>query len=161
MDAIKLLKEQHDEVEEMFAKIGKARDARKKQTLFEQLADALAVHAAIEEKHFYPSSKAPQTEGLLREAVEEHLSVKRLISDAMKSGPDDPQFEAKIKVLEEQVLEHAKEEEKDLFPKVRKLLSRDELDDLGTVMEDMVRELKEEGSPRMQVPSETGAPAPL
>ena len=59
------------------------------------------------------------------------------------------------------MLEHAKEEEKELFPKVRKLLSRDELDDLGVVMEDMVKELQEKGAPRMQVPSEIGAPAPL
>ena len=87
--------------------------------------------------------------------------VKRLIADSMKCDPEDEQFDAKIAVLKEQVLEHAKEEEKELFPKVRKLLSRDELDDLGMVMEDMVKDLQGMGAPRMQVPSETGAPAPL
>ena len=160
MNALELLKEQHDEVEEMFEKIENVTGPRKK-ALFEKLADALAVHATIEEKHFYPSVKAEQTEELLREAVEEHLSVKRLIADSMKCSPEDEQFDAKIAVLKEQVLEHAKEEEKELFPKVRKLLSRDELDDLGMVMEDMVKDLQGMGAPRMQVPSETGAPAPL
>ena len=155
MNALELLKEQHDEVEDMFEKIEKA-DGAKKEALFEKLADALAIHATIEEKHFYPSAKAEQTEELLREAVEEHLSVKRLIADTMKCDPEDEQFDAKIAVLKEQVLEHAKEEEKELFPKVRKLLSRDELDDLGVVMEDMVKELQEKGAPRMQVPSVRG-----
>jgi hemerythrin superfamily protein len=161
MDAIKLLKQQHDEVEEAFGKMDKARDARRKQALFEEIADALAVHAAIEENHFYPASKSAGTEGLLRESVEEHLSVKRLIADAMKAGPGDPQFAAKVAVLQEQVLEHAKEEEKELFPKVRKLLSKEQLEDLGTAMEEMADELKEAGQPRMQVPRETAAPASL
>ncbi len=160
MNAIELLKQQHDEVEEMFEQFEKARGA-KKQILFDRIADALATHATIEEKTFYPSCKAPNTEDLLREAVEEHLSVKRLLADAMKCEPDDPQFEAKVSVIQEQVLEHVKEEERELFPMVKKLLSRDELEDMGMVMEDMARELKELGAPRNQVPGETGAPAPL
>ena len=160
MNAIQLLKQQHDESEELFDQCENARGT-KKRLLFEKIADSLAIHATIEEKHFYPSCKTEDTEDLLREAVEEHLSVKRLIADAMKCGEGDRQFEAKIAVLKEQVLEHAKEEEKELFPKVKKVLAKDELDDLGMVMEDMARELEEMGSPRMQVPSETGAPAPL
>ena len=98
MNALELLKEQHDEVEEMFEKIENVTGPRKK-ALFEKLADALAVHATIEEKHFYPSVKAEQTEELLREAIEEHLSVKRLIADSMKCNPEDEQFDAKIAVL--------------------------------------------------------------
>ena len=160
MNAIELLKSQHGEVKKAFAEIEDA-EGREKLRIFDKIADSLAVHAAIEEKHFYPSCNWEDTEDLLREAVEEHLSVKRLIADAMKCRPGDPQFDAKIKVLKEQVLEHAEEEEKKLFPKVRKHLSVDELDDLGMVMEDLAGELKEKGSPRMQVPSETGAPAPL
>jgi hemerythrin superfamily protein len=160
MNAIELLKQQHDEVEELFEQFEKARGA-KKEIIFGKIADALAIHATIEEKAFYPSCKAEDTEELLREAVEEHLSVKRLLADAMRCEPDDPQFEAKAAVIKEQVLEHVKEEEKELFPMVKKLFSRDELEDLGVVMEDMARELAAMGSPREQVPSETGAPAPL
>ncbi|HUJ26657.1 MAG TPA: hemerythrin domain-containing protein [Myxococcales bacterium] len=159
MDAITLLKQQHDEVEEAFEKFEGARG--RKRSIFEKIADDLAVHAAIEEKHFYPASKSRETEPLLRESVEEHLSVKRLIADAMACEPGDPQFDAKVAVLKEQVLEHAREEEKELFPKVKKLLSRDELAQLGETMEEMAEELKSGGSPRNQVPSETGAPAPI
>src|SRR6267142_2435868 len=136
MDAIELLKSQHREVEALFKKIEKA-EGEEKQEIFEQIADALAVHAAIEEKHFYPASRSARTEDLLQEAVEEHLSVKRIIADLLEMDPAEAQFDAKIKVLQEQVEHHVEEEEKDLFPKARKVLSEDELDDLGVVMEDM------------------------
>ena len=160
MDAIELLETQHKEVEKLFKQIEKAGEDGK-QDLFEQLADDLAVHAAIEEKHFYPATKGARTEELLHEAVEEHLSVKRLVADLMEMSPNDAQFDAKLKVLQEQVEHHVEEERKELFPKVRKMLKKDELEDLGVVMEDMVEELKASGSPRASVPAETGEAAPL
>ena len=160
MDAIELLKTQHQEVKGLFKRIEKAEEDEK-QDLFEQLADALAVHAAIEEKHFYPATKNARTEELLQEAVEEHLSAKRLIADMMEMSSDDPQFDAKLSVLEEQIEHHVEEEEKELFPKVRKMLGKEELEDLGVVMEDMAEELKASGSPRESVPAETGSAAPL
>jgi len=160
VDAIELLETQHEEVEELFKKIDRAGE-EDKQDLFEQLADALAVHAAIEEKHFYPATKSARTEELLEEAVEEHLSAKRLIADLMEMSPDDPQFDAKIKVLQEQVDQHVEEERTGLFPRVRKLMKKEELEDLGVVMEDLADELKASGPPRESVPAETGEAAPL
>ncbi|HET7788845.1 MAG TPA: hemerythrin domain-containing protein [Myxococcales bacterium] len=160
MDAIELLKNQHDEAKALFRKIESANEGDKG-VLFDELADALAVHAAIEEKHFYPATRSARTEELLEEAVEEHLSVKRMIADLLELEPSDAQFDAKISVLKEQVEHHVEEEEGELFPKVKKMLSQDELDDLGVVMEDMGDELKSEGAPRAQVPAETGSAAPL
>jgi len=160
VNAIELLKTQHDEAKALFKKIENA-DEAEKGVLFDELADALAVHAAIEEKHFYPATKNARTEELLQEAVEEHLSVKRIIADLLELEPSDEQFDAKISVLREQVEHHVEEEEGDLFPKVKKLLSGDELDDLGVVMEDTAEELKADGAPREQVPAETGSAAPL
>ena len=160
MNAIELLEQQHREVEKLFDKIEKV-ESEEKQELFDEIADALAVHAAIEEQHFYPATKDARTEELLHEAVEEHLAVKRIIADLLEMEVDDPQFDAKIKVLKEQVEHHVEEEEKQLFPKVKKVHSKDELEDLGILMERTARELKEQGAPRMQVPSETGAAAPL
>ena len=160
MNAIQLLEGQHREVETLFQKFEKAEGAQKEE-LFEQIADALAVHATIEEKHFYPATKSQRTEDDLREAVEEHLSVKRIIADLLEADPEDPQFEAKVIVLQAQVEHHVKEEEEDLFPKVKKELSADELEDLGVVMADWAAELKEGGAPREQVPAETARPAPL
>ena len=159
MDAIELLKAQHKEVKGLFKKIEKAEEDEK-QDSFEQLADALAVHAAIEEKHFYPATMNARTEELLQEAVEEHLSVKRLIAD-MDMSSDDPQFDAKITVLQEQIDHHVEEEEEELFPKVRKMLQKEVLEDLGVVMEDMAEDLKGAGAPRQSVPSETEHAAPL
>jgi len=160
MDAIALLKSQHREVEALFKQIEKAREDAK-QDLFEQIADALAVHATIEEKHFYPATREARTEELLQEAVEEHLAAKRTIADLMEMSSDEPQFDAKVKVLKEQIEHHVEEEEKELFPKVRRMLAKEELEDLGLVMEDMAEEMKASGTPREAVPSETGEAAPL
>jgi len=160
VNAIDLLKQQHREVERLFKKIEKA-GPEEKEKLFDELADALAVHAAIEEQHFYPATKDARTEELLEEAVEEHLSVKRIIADLLEMEPDDAQFDAKITVLREQVEHHVEEEENELFPEVRKMHSKDQLEDLGVLMEQTAQELKEQGAPRMEVPKETGAAAPI
>jgi hemerythrin superfamily protein len=119
------------------------------------------VHATIEEKHFYPATKNTRTEELLQEAVEEHLSVKRSIADLLEISPEDARFDAKLAVLKEQVEHHVEEEEGELFPKVKKMLGEDELEDLGVVMEDMAEGLKAAGAPRESVPAETGSAAPL
>jgi len=160
VNAIDLLKQQHREAKELFEKIEKA-GPDEKERLFDRLADALAVHAAIEEQHFYPATKDSRTEELLQEAVEEHLSMKRIIADLLEMEPDDAQFDAKITVLREQVEHHVEEEENELFPEVRKIHSKDQLEDLGVLMEQTAQELKEQGAPRMEVPKETGAAAPI
>ena len=160
MNAIDLLKKQHVEARKLFKEIEKAGPEEKEQ-FFDDLADALAIHAAIDEQHFYPATKDARTEELLEEAVEEHLSAKRIIADLLKMEPDDPQFEAKVKVLQEQVEHHIEEEESELFPKVQKVHSKDELEDLGIIMEETAKQLEAQGAPRMEVPKETGAAAPL
>jgi hemerythrin superfamily protein len=159
VNALDLLKQQHDEVKALFKKIQRA-EGDEKEELFDQIADALAMHSAIEEQHFYPATKNDRTEELLHEAVEEHLSVKRIIADMLEMEPSDPQFDAKCKVLEEQVEHHVEEEEGELFPKVRKAHSKQELEDLGALMEQTANEMKDE-EPRLQVPAETGAAAPI
>ena len=80
MDAIELLMIQHEEAKALFKKIERAEDDEK-QDLFERVADALAVHATIEEKQFYPATRNARTEEMLQEAVEEHLAAKRIIAD--------------------------------------------------------------------------------
>jgi hemerythrin superfamily protein len=159
VNALDLLKQQHDEVKALFKQFQKA-DGDGKEELFDEIADALAMHAAIEEQHFYPATKDDRTEELLQEAVEEHLSVKRIIADMLEMEPSDPQFDAKCKVLEEQVEHHVEEEERELFPKVRKGHSKQELEDLGALMEQTAEEMKD-GEPRFEVPAETGAAAPI
>jgi hemerythrin superfamily protein len=136
-------------------------DADSKAQAFEKLADSLAIHAAIEEHQFYPSVKAQKTEDLLLESAEEHLGIKRVIADLMKLDADDETFDAKIKVLKELVMNHVEEEETDLFPQVKQLMSDDQLEELGEEMESEAGQLYADGSPRMMIPSETEEPAPL
>src|SRR4051812_27503418 len=161
MNAIKMLKQQHREVEKLFKQLTAARSEGPRRKAFEEIADALAVHAAIEERHFYPGVKKQQTEDILLESVEEHLEVKRLIADLMEMDASDDQFEAKAKVLQENVEHHVEEEETDLFPKVEKLIDEEQLEAIGEAMEQTQDELKAEGSPRDAIPGETDAAAPI
>lgn len=160
-DALELLIHQHDEVDALFQQIEGSDDPDRKAELFAQLANNLAAHAKIEETIFYPAVMAKPTEEILLESVEEHLAIKRVLADLLALDADDDQFDAKISVMKEQVNHHAREEEEgDLFPKVRKLLSREELLGLGGEMTSRFVTLME-GEPRRNVPSETGAAAPL
>ena len=155
MNAIKMLKKQHREVEALFKDLEKAKSAGPRRKIFEKVADALAVHASIEERHFYPAVKKKQTQSMILEAAEEHLAVKRVIADLLGMDASDPIFMAKVSVLKEEVQHHVEEEEEELFPKVQKLLDDDELEALADSMTETAEELQRAGKPRMSVPSET------
>ena len=159
MDAIEMLKKEHRAVEELFEKFDSAKSGGQKRKIFEDIADALAVHAAIEEKHFYPAVKEKATEDMLLEAVEEHLEIKRVIADLLGMEASDDSFEAKVKVLKEDVEHHVGEEEKELFPKVKKLFDQGQLETIAAAMEQTEGELREAGNPRDAVPSETDSAA--
>lgn len=120
-DAIALLKADHKEVAEMFEKFETARSTKSK--LAQQICVALTVHAQIEEEIFYPAARealGDEGEDLLNEAEVEHNSLKELIGQIEGSNPDDELFDAHVKVLGEYVKHHVKEEEGQLFPKLRK-----------------------------------------
>lgn len=120
-DAIALLKADHKEVAEMFEKFETARSTKSK--LAQQICVALTVHAQIEEEIFYPATRealGDEGEDLLNEAEVEHNSLKELIGQIEGSNPDDELFDAHVKVLGEYVKHHVKEEEGQLFPKLRK-----------------------------------------
>jgi hemerythrin superfamily protein len=160
MDAITLLEQQHREVEKFFEQFEKAENPGRKSAAFVMIADTLAAHSTIEEKIFYPAVYVGELKDLLKEAVEEHLSAKRVIADLLDMKPSDPNFDAKVKVLKEQIEHHVEEEEGELFPKVKKDFSKEELSSLGAEMERMFKELKE-GEPREDVSSQTDEAAPL
>ncbi|MFL5263563.1 MAG: hemerythrin domain-containing protein [Anaeromyxobacteraceae bacterium] len=161
MDAIRVLLRQHRAVEKLFDKFEEAKGTAARRKLCEQISDALAVHATIEEKIFYPATKDARTEELLLEATEEHLGAKRVIADLLATDADDERFAARVKVLKDLVQHHVSEEERDLFPKVKKLLDTHELDELGDQLEDMTEELQAAGEPRMNIPGETDQPASI
>jgi hemerythrin superfamily protein len=160
MNAIDLLESQHREIDGLFSRIGKAKSTKTKRAAFEELADRLAAHAAIEEHRFYPAVRARRTEDILLESLEEHLGIKRVLADLLETRPAHPTFDAKIKVLKEQVEHHVGEEEGELFPKVRKLLDDEELEALGQEMSDEERSLASD-HPWKSVLVETGRAASL
>jgi hemerythrin superfamily protein len=165
VNALKLLETQHREVEDLFEEFESAGEGAKKtkERIFKQVADALAIHAEIEEKLFYPEAKqaSSELEDLLRESVEEHLAAKRLIADLLQSRPEDEQFDARMQVLKEQVEHHVEEEEEELFPKVKQAMDGDALEDLGGRMEAMVQELEAQGNPSAEIPDQTDQAAPI
>lgn len=160
-NALELLKSQHDEVDALFEAIKAAPSYSRKEKLFLELADKLAAHAKIEETIFYPAVIAKQTKDLLLESAEEHLAIKRVLADLIELDIDDERFDAKLDVMKEQVQHHAREEEEgELFPKVRALLSSDDLAGLGSEMLAKFEGLLQ-GQPRLDVPSETAEAAPI
>jgi hemerythrin superfamily protein len=159
VSAVELLEQQHREVEKLFGQFEKAKGAEAKEELFEQIADKLAIHARIEEQYFYPAVTAKKTEDMILEAFVEHTSVKRLLADLLDSDPDDPKFEAQMKVLKEQVEHHVTEEEGELFPAAKKVLDKDELVAIAQEMTALQTEL-EDTEPRTQIPEELAAQQP-
>jgi hypothetical protein len=161
LDVLQILTAQHTEVDELFEKLESGKGDRA--ALFIQLADKLAAHATVEEKIFYPAAMESETSDMLHEAVEEHLEIKRVIADMLDLDPSEDQetFDAKLSVLKENVSHHAHdEEEAKLFPKLRKLLSADDLAALGNEVLAMFESLIEQ-SPRFHIPEETAEAAPL
>lgn len=162
MNALDLLKEQHEEVSKLFKKfekLGDGAEAEKRQ-LFIMIADRLSAHTSIEEQFFYPSIKTDKSEDMVREAVEEHLAVKRIIADLLDMEPADENFDAKMKVLMENVEHHVEEEEKELFKMVRKILNEDQLLALGVQMKAEFDEMMQ-AEPRNEVPMQTDSAAPV
>ena len=109
-DAIALLKNDHDEVETLFNKFERASSG--KQALAEQICNELKIHSMIEEEIFYPALEGRIEDDLLKEAFVEHDGAKVLINDIMAGGSDDAFYDAKVKVLSEEIMHHVKEEEK-------------------------------------------------
>jgi hemerythrin superfamily protein len=141
MDAITLLKQDHREVEALFKRFEAAGDGalKLKRKLVDQIIAALSKHASIEEAILYPAARAAleetsDGEDMVLEALEEHHVVKWTLEELITLAPDAERFEAKATVLMESVRHHVKEEEQDLFPKLRKVMSRDELIAIGDAM---------------------------
>lgn len=138
MDAIALLKADHKTVETLFRRFEQAGpNARKlKRKLVDQMVRELAIHAVIEEQVFYPAvrNKAEALEDTVLEALEEHHVVKWLLKELEKLPPEAERFDAKVKVLMENVRTHVAEEEKELFPQVRKAFSPSELKDMAQAL---------------------------
>ena len=135
MDPFKLLKADHRNVEELFSQLESA-SGKAKLTVFNQIKTELELHTHIEEKIFYPALEKPEeTHDLTLEAYEEHNAVKRLLRELSRAKTPNDEWEAKAKVLQENVEHHVEEEENELFQKAESALSEEDLEDLGMRMQ--------------------------
>jgi len=146
-DAIKLLMADHDEVEALFKQFQKLKnDGAQKADIVEQICKALTVHAEIEEEIFYPAARGAladkDEDDLIDEAEVEHASIKSLVEQLQDTDPNDELFDAKVKVLCEYVNHHVKEEEGEIFPKIKK--TDLDLAELGVELMELKQELMEE-----------------
>ena len=149
-DAIALLKEDHRKVEKLFKDFEDAKGEGRKQKLAQQICMELSVHTKIEEEIFYPACDGKIEEDLLKEAYVEHDAAKVLMAQIEAGdGESDEFFDAKVKVLSEEITHHVEEEEGDLFKQVR--AADIDLDALGQQLAARKKELtsdyKEDGVP--------------
>jgi hemerythrin-like domain-containing protein len=134
MNAFELLKKDHEKVSGILEKLDATteRGVKTREELFTQLKTELDIHAQIEEQILYPVLKeAKETEDITLEAYEEHAVVKRLLAELEALPKDDERWGAKLTVLKENVEHHVEEEEGEMFTGARKVLSKDQIEELG------------------------------
>lgn len=153
-DALHILSDDHKNILEMFDEFKQMKDERDtdddaKQELVESACTELTIHAQVEEEVFYPAARdALDNMDLLDEAEVEHASARQLISELSAMQPGDDLYDAKFTVLGEYVRHHIQEEEKKLFPKLKK--ADIDLEELGEEIGQRKLELRDE----LGVPSE-------
>jgi hypothetical protein len=160
-DAVALLKADHRKVEDLFAKFEAAKGDDKKQSLAQQICMELTVHARIEEDIFYPACEGAVEEDLLKEAYVEHDAAKVLIAEIEAGGPGDKFYDAKVKVLSEEIAHHVEEEEKrveGMFAQARKAgLDMDELGErMAAEKAELIASYTSGGVPKPEAPTLQG-----
>jgi hypothetical protein len=146
-NAIAMLKEDHDNVKELFEKFEETNGAATKAKIVAEALLALKLHATIEEELFYPALRQTidDEDGIMDEADEEHHVAKVLIAELEKMSGDEDHWEAKFNVLAESVRHHIKEEEGTMFKEAKK--TDIDFDVLGARMAELKRKLEEDGVP--------------
>ncbi|MEE1869147.1 hemerythrin domain-containing protein [Pseudomonas auratipiscis] len=148
MNAIELLKEDHKRVKSILEALSESteRGIKKRTDLLSKLEMEVAIHTQLEEQILYPAFKAAgsrEEDVMYFEAKEEHRTVDSLVlPDLQQTDPGTPEFAGRVKVVKELLEHHIEEEEKEMFPKAKKILGKAKLDEIGMQMEAMKAELK-------------------
>jgi len=143
MNALDLLKEDHQRVSALFDQIEQASEMVDRRRVFERVRRELETHAHIEETVFYPFfQNKSEFRDLIEEAYEEHQEVKALL-DEIEESADPEDFEDKIDELIDSVQHHVDEEENELFPRIETELDSQELEELGAKLEEAKQEMPE------------------
>jgi hemerythrin superfamily protein len=139
MNALTLLKQDHQNVEGLFTRfeeLASGNGTKAKGEVVHKIITQLSIHAAIEEQVFYPAVREALVDvnPTILEALEEHHAVKMLLVEIEKLPPTAERFDAKVTVMIENVRHHVKEEEDELFPKVREAMTVQQLEELGDAL---------------------------
>ena len=151
MNAISLLKADHDKVKKLLAELESTteRGVKTRAELFATIKGELTIHEVIEEEIFYPELKAhPKARDIVLEGYEEHHVVDLLMGELEDLPVDDESWGAKAIVMKENIEHHIEEEEGEMFPKARQVFDEQELADLGRRM----AERKESAARELGVP---------
>jgi hemerythrin superfamily protein len=137
MDALELLKEDHQRVKELFERGQKTDDKKQRRQIFKEIKAELETHARIEETIFYPAMEEfEELKEMVLESLEEHKQMKTVLREMARLSASSERFKPKFKVLKDNVEHHAEEEEEGkMFPKIRKLVDRAQLEELGQELE--------------------------
>jgi hemerythrin superfamily protein len=131
MNALEILKQDHQKVKELFQEATRGEQNTRKD-LFDKIDTELEIHAHIEETVFYPAlEEHEELKDMVAEAFEEHQEVKTLLEEIEELGSESHDFGAKLQELMESVEHHVVEEEGEMFPKVREVFDERELEELG------------------------------
>lgn len=142
--ATQMIRQDHKKVEGLFKKFEQTNGAQAKRRLAENAMAELEVHAALEEEIFYPAVKREVDDGsMVQEAIEEHQTVKRLISELKGMEEANDEFESQFSQLVENVQHHVEEEENEMLPKVEE--SELDLNSLGEQMSQRKQEMQNGG----------------
>jgi hemerythrin superfamily protein len=160
-DAISVLKADHRKIEDLFTEFKEAKGAAQQKTLVQKICTELSAHTVIEEEIFYPACRGKVEEDLLNEGYVEHDGSKVLIAELLASAPDEEFYDAKVKVLSEQIEHHVHEEERrsdGIFSQARAAgLDMDELGDRMNVRKEAIlAEYKTSGIPAPETRTFTG-----
>ena len=138
MDAIALLKADHDKVKRLLNELETTteRGIKTRAELFSTIKGELTIHEIIEEEIFYPELKAhPRAKDIVLEGYEEHHVVDTLMKELEELDVEDERWGAKALVMKENIEHHIEEEEGEMFRDARQVFDAAELDDLGRRMD--------------------------
>ncbi len=137
MNALELLKQDHQKVKKLLTAATETEDKNQQKQLFREIKTELETHARIEETIFYPAVQENEDLAhMVFESIEEHRQVKTLLRELGRITAGSDKFKAKLKVLKDDVEHHAEEEEEgQMFPEVRKVMNSKDLEELGQQLE--------------------------
>lgn len=141
MNAIAMLEHDHEKVRGLLDKLSSTTDrgVKKRRDLLTEIEHEVKIHTQLEEEIFYPAFKSAGTkksdDKLYYEAKEEHHAADKVLADLKHADPSTAAFGGKAKVLKELIEHHAEEEESEMFPRAKEVMSKEELEQLGERMQ--------------------------